>query len=203
MAVLRCVDGSVLTAVPVPCRDRAGKPYEITLELRRDDQLFATVGQRCGFQLSRLVRQLSAARSDPDQAAVWPDPDDRFPGARGSAQAPGSLRDYPPAEREYFSLRSRDRCDLPGSGELRCVLRASAQWLGGPGRAAEAMAVGERWIDGWQLTRRAVVDAWGTRGIGVRAVLTSAELVTFLDTVLSEPVTEVRADPEQIGRAHV
>src|ERR1035441_4692419 len=80
MAVLRCVDGSVLTAVPVPCRDRAGKPYEITLELRRDDQLFATVGQRCGFQLSRLVRQLSAARSDPDQASVWPDPDDRLPG---------------------------------------------------------------------------------------------------------------------------
>src|ERR1019366_6597143 len=161
MAVLRCVDGSVLTAVPVPCRDRAGKPYEITLELRRDDQLFATVGQRCGFQLSRLVRQLSAARSDPDQAAVWPDPDDRFPGARGSAQAPGSLRDYPPAEREYFSLRSRDRCDLPGSGELRCVLRASAQWLGGPGGGREAQGGGGGRVGRGGPPRRRGVAAGG------------------------------------------
>jgi len=41
---------------------------------------------------------------------------------------------------------------------------------------------------GWLLTRRAVIEAWGTDGIGLRAVLTSAELVTFLDTVPKEPV---------------
>ena len=54
------------------------------------------------------------------------------------------------------------------------MLRDSAEWLG------------ELRL-GWCLTRRAVIEAWGSDGIGVRAVLTSAELVTFLDTVLREP----------------
>jgi hypothetical protein len=236
MGVLRCVDGSVLTVVPVPCRDRTGKPYEITLELSRDDQPFARVGERCGFQLSRLAPRVADARSDPQQAAAWPDPDDRFPdpddrfpdpddrfpdldpdpdpdadpdanvgagtdagtdagaGAKNGTEPPGSLRDYPPAEREYFSLRARDRTDLPGSGELRCTLRASAQWLGGPGLPS-ATERRQRWVDGWRLTRRVVGEAWGAEGIGVRAGLTSAELVTFLDTVLSEPEARVRAEP--------
>ena len=39
---------------------------------------------------------------------------------------------------------------------------------------------GVRWVDGWRLTRRVVIEAWGAGGIGVRAVLTSAELVDFL-----------------------
>src|SRR4029077_11303169 len=37
----------------------------------------------------------------------------------------------------------------------------------------------------WRLTRRAVIEAWGAGGVGVRAVLTSAELMAFLDTVLT------------------
>jgi hypothetical protein len=36
----------------------------------------------------------------------------------------------------------------------------------------------------WRLTRRAVIEAWGSGGVGVRAVLTSAELVAFLSTVV-------------------
>jgi hypothetical protein len=205
MRELRCVDGSILTVLPVPCRDRAGKPYEVTLELRRDGQPFARVGERCGFRLSRLAARVSAARRDPEQAAAWPDPDDRFPDA-GDGDQPRSLRDYPPAEREYFLLRSRDRTDLPGSGELRCLLRSAAQWQGGPGQPGGpgggpggSQSGGVRWVDGWRLTRRVVIEAWGTAGIGVRAVLTSAELVTFLDTVLSEPDAEVRAAPAPAG----
>jgi hypothetical protein len=93
-----------------------------------------------------------------------------------------ALAGFRPSEREYFSLRSRDRGDLPGNGEFRCVLRDSAEWLGGrsPGGGGQP--------GGWRLTRRAVIEAWGADGIGLRAVLTSAELVTFLDTVLKEPV---------------
>src|SRR6266567_1625445 len=105
-----------------------------------------------------------------------------------------------PGDREYFSLRARERADLPGAGELRCWLRASADWLGeaGPARqkaggpAGQAggpagQAGGPAGPGGWRLSRRAVLEAWGGPGIGVRAVLTSAELVTFLDTVLAEP----------------
>jgi hypothetical protein len=168
MGELRCVDGSVLNVVAVACRDRMGRPYEVTLDLRRGPTPFATVGERCGFRLTQLAARVTAARQDPAQAAAWPDPDDRFP-----EPAPPSGREgFRPGEREYFSLRSRERDDPPGTGEFRCVLRDSAQWAGG-----------------WRLTRRAVIEAWGTDGIGLRAVLTSAELVTFLDTVLMEPVS--------------
>jgi hypothetical protein len=162
MGEIRCVDDLILTVMAVACRDRLGEPYEMTLELARDQVPFGAVGERCGFRLSRLSALVRAAREDPEQITAWADPDDRFP----------------EPEREYFSLRARDRTDLPGNGELRCSLRASAEWLdrdgGSPGQ-------------GWRLTRRAVIEAWGDSGIGVRAVLTSAELVTFLDTVLRDP----------------
>ena len=175
MGELRCVDGSILAVTAVACNDRRGMPYEITLDLRRGRKPFASVGERCGFRLAQLAASVAAARQDPAQAAAWPDPDDRFPepGQPGSS-APAVGPEFRPGEREYFSLRSRERSDLPGSGELRCVLRDSAEWTGGQ-------------RPGWCLTRRAVVEAWGSDGIGVRAVLTSAELVTFLDTVLREP----------------
>jgi len=216
MGELRCVDGSVLTVVAVACHDRAGTPYEITLDLRRGRRPFASVGERCGFRLAQLAASVTAAREDPEQATAWPDPDDRFPEPRPWAP-PGRLpepdarsdglepigvwgvprarctvpgRDpageagragFRPSEREYFSLRSRDPGDLPGNGEFRCVLRDSAEWLGGRGPGAGGQP------GGWRLTRRAVIEAWGADGIGLRAVLTSAELVTFLDTVLKEP----------------
>src|SRR5215469_16111102 len=79
MGELRCVDGSVLAVEAVSCRDRAGRPYEITLNLTRDSVPFAAVGQRCGYELARLAEQVSAARGDPALADAWPDPDDRFP----------------------------------------------------------------------------------------------------------------------------
>jgi hypothetical protein len=175
MGQLRCVDGSILTVTAVACNDRRGKPYEITLDLRRGRKAFASVGERCGFRLAELAASVAAARQDLAQAAVWPDPADRFP-EPGQAGSPGLSvgAEFRPGEREYFSLRSREPSDLPGSGEFRCVLRDSAEWLGDLRR-------------GWCLTRRAVIEAWGSDGIGVRAVLTSAELVTFLDTVLREP----------------
>ena len=230
MVELRCVDGTVLTVVAVACHDRAGTPYEITLDLRRGRRPFASVGERCGFRLAQLAASVTAAREDPGQATAWPDPDDRFPepwlcappGALPAGPEPGARSRGPeavgvwgvsgeavgvwgvprenraapgrdpageaaragfrPSEREYFSLRSRDRGDLPGNGEFRCVLRDSAEWLGGRGRGTRGQP------GGWRLTRRAVIEAWGADGIGLRAVLTSAELVTFLDTVLKEPV---------------
>jgi len=213
MGALRCVDGSVLSVKAVACRDSAGQPYEITLRLARDSVPFAAVGQRCGYQFSELAERVSAARLDPQQAAAWPDPDDRFPGACAGPET-GCL----PCDHEYFTLRSRDRSDLPGSGELRCVLRSTAVWQGecmGTGhhretsshlqhlhQGAHGQAPGPYPVPGqrgwparrpaagpgrWHLTRRAFIEAWGDDGIGVRAVLTSAELVAFLDGVLREP----------------
>src|SRR5260370_3461447 len=108
MGKLRCVDGSVLTVVAVACRDRTGTPYEVTLDLRRGRKRFASVGERCGFRLSRLAASVTAAREDPEQAAAWPDPDDRFPEPRplpgqGTGEEAGD-RVRPP-EREHLSLR--------------------------------------------------------------------------------------------------
>src|SRR6266700_1505909 len=229
MGALRCVDGSILTVAAVACCDRLGQPYEITLTLARNERQFAAIGERCGFRLARLAALVSAAREDPAQAAAWPDPDDRFPEpechpgraprrapgrAPGTApaRAPGMLSPVAaclPGDREYFSLRARERTDLPGAGELRCWLRASADWLGEPGSAGQlgeagparqeaggpagqaggpaGQAGGSAGQAGWRLSRRALLQAWGGPGIGVRAVLTSAELVKFLDTVLAEP----------------
>ncbi|MGI9007407.1 MAG: hypothetical protein ACR2FU_14640 [Streptosporangiaceae bacterium] len=167
MGVLRCVDGSLLTVSAVPCHDRAGQPYDLTLQLTLDRQPFATVGQRCGPQLTALCDRVRSAIADPEQATCWPDPGDRFPVPRARLGPAG----FRPGDREYFTLRSRDRGDPPGGGEVRCVLRSSAQWQAGQ----------------WTLSRRVVLEAWGDRGTGVRAVLTSAELVAFLDTVLNEP----------------
>jgi hypothetical protein len=219
MGDLRCVDGSVLSVVAVSCHDRAGQPYEITLNLARDSVPFGAVGQRCGHQLADLAQRVAAARADLEQATVWPNPDDRFPDPghrtetdRGASAGRPPLRHHPgsflPGESEYFALRSRDRSDLPGSGELRCVLRSSAVWVGecvGTGQqrrsaARHAIPSQRSWPSGrranrgrWRLTRRAVIEAWGAGGIGVRAVLTSAELVAFLDTVLSEPESNAPA----------
>jgi hypothetical protein len=166
--------------VPVACRDQTGTPYEITLDLWRGRKPFASVGERCGFRLSQLAASMVAAREDPVQVTAWPDPDDRFP-EPGSRPGERAGKEFRPREREYFSLRSRDRSDLPGSGEFRCVLRDCAEWLSGRGGGARGRP------EGWRLTRRAVIEAWGVDGIGLRAVLTSAELMTFLDTVLKEP----------------
>lgn len=186
MGQLRCVDGSLLGVAAVPCRDRLGQPYDLTLELVRDSQPFAIVGQRCGHQFASLAAEVQAAREDPEQVRSWPDPDDRFPvpgAARLGAPAaggPGEAAMFEPGECEYFTLRSQDRADLPGNGEMRCLLRSTARWQADTGMTS-GVSRGH-----WRLRRRAVLEAWGERGTGVRAVLTSAELVAFLDTVLRE-----------------
>src|SRR5580700_2389823 len=118
MGELRCVDGSVLSVTAAACRDRAGRPFEITLNLARDDVPFASVGQRCGHLLALLADRVCGARVDPGQAAEWPDPDDRFPApaqppeAGRAPQAQSHPGSYLPGEHEYFALRSRDRTDL-------------------------------------------------------------------------------------------
>ncbi|XRQ11755.1 hypothetical protein ACN3XK_12970 [Actinomadura welshii] len=199
---LRCVDGSDLAVVPVASLDRGGNPFEITLELWRDGDSFGAVGERCGYFLADLAARVAAARADGSpQAARWSDPDDRFPepcpgGCEASAagsEAPGNVAPGNDAcgggayrgdgyhgvrarEPELFAFRYRDRGDVVSTGELRCTLRTSSLWVG-PQRSAAGR---------WRVARRAVLEAWGTSGRGVRAVLTSAELARFLAGVLAE-----------------
>jgi hypothetical protein len=76
-----------------------------------------------------------------------------------------------PEPEELFAFRHRDRVDCHGVGELRCTVRTSSVW---------------RPESGWRVGRRAMVEAWGDEGLGVRAELTSAELAGFISGVLSE-----------------
>ncbi|MEU1392904.1 MULTISPECIES: hypothetical protein [unclassified Nonomuraea] len=158
MGGLRCVDGSYLTVTPVACTDTVGTPYEITLELHRDGTPYGSVGERCGWLLARLARGVDEARQGRGAARRWNDPDDRFP-------------DEEP-ESELFSFRYRTRSGLVGGGELRCQLRTIPIWQPAPGQ--------------WRLTRRAYVEAWGATGVGMRAVLTSAELSDFVRELVHE-----------------
>ena len=72
--------------------------------------------------------------------------------------------------RELFAFRARDPDDLATVGELRTTLEVERSW--GDGR--------------WSLRCRAVLEAWGRQGIGVRAVLTSADLQRFLDDLVAD-----------------
>jgi hypothetical protein len=166
----------------VPSHDRSGKPFEVTLELMRDGESFGSVGERCGFQLARLARRIDAARADDSaQAARWPNPDDRFPDPLlDLVQALPALGAQLPREAELFSFRYRDRGDLASTGELRCSLRTSSLWVGDQATSV----VGS--YGGWRIARRAIVEAWGAGGRGIRAVVTSAELRRFLIEVLEE-----------------
>ncbi|MFB9894883.1 hypothetical protein [Planobispora takensis] len=154
------MDGSYLTVTPIACRDSLGSPYEVTLELHRDGAPYGTVGERCGWFLSRLARGVAEARARGD--GRWPDPDDRFPDL--------------PDEGELFAFRYRARKGLVGGGELRCQLRTIPMWT-----PQERGPAGE-----WKLTRRAFLEAWGSDGVGLRAVLTSAELSEFVEMLVTE-----------------
>lgn len=149
--------------IPVPSRDAAGTTYEVTLELRRNGDEFGSVGERCGYSLASLANRLATARA---WDAVWPDTADRFP-------------DPPAAEArepELFAFRYRDRDDVLSTGELRCSLRTSSVWLPAQdGRGGE-----------WRSARRAVLEAWGSGGRGVRVMLDSDELARFLDRFVAE-----------------
>lgn len=182
MRTLHCLDGSALTVLPVPSFDRGGAPFEVTLELRRDGAAFGAVGERCGYFLADVAARLAAARADGSpQAARWPDPDDRFPG-RDAAPDAGwdtgwdAAPDAAARDPELFAFRYRDRGDVMSTGELRCTVRTSSLWVG-----RQQSAAGR-----WRVARRAVLEAWGAGGRGVRAVLTSTELVRFLDGLLAE-----------------
>jgi hypothetical protein len=192
---LRCVDGSSLTVIPVPSRDRGGTPYEVTLELVRDGVRFGSVGERCGYHLASLAARVVAARAaDSARAALWPDPDDRFPdpplshavrtpaGEGRDCGHADALRGWSPREPELFAFRHRDRGDLGGIGELRCTLRTSSLWVARPEPPRARAASGGR--GRWRLARRAVIEAWGEGGWGVRAILTSGELEGFLADLL-------------------
>lgn len=172
------MDGSRLEVVPVPSRDRGGSPYEITLRLAVDGEIFGSVGERCGYFLATLARSLSAARLDGSpQARAWPDDDDRFPDPPlQEALSAHGAGDLLPREPELFAFRHRERGDVATTGELRCTLRTSSKWSSASDAGGGA----------WRLARRAVVEAWGVRGRGVRAVLTSAELARFLTSLVSE-----------------
>lgn len=139
------------------CADSVGAPYEITLELHRDGAPYGSVGERCGWQLARLARGVDEARRGGGAATRWADPDDRFPGGEPDS--------------ELFSFRYRTRAGR-GGGELSCQLRTIPMWQPAQGE--------------WRLTRRAYVEAWGVTGVGMRAVLTSAELSVFVRGLVNE-----------------
>ncbi|GLW97636.1 hypothetical protein Misp02_17230 [Microtetraspora sp. NBRC 16547] len=152
------MDGSYLAVNPVPCRDRLGVPYEVTLDLYRDGVPYGTVGERCGWFLARMARVIADARADGGPlAGDWPDPEDRFPGGEG----------------ELFAFRYRSRGDVVGGGELRCQVRTMSSWI--PARRRGRAPLGE-----WRVTRRAYLEAWGTSGVGLRAELTSGRLAAFV-----------------------
>ncbi|SNR50524.1 hypothetical protein [Actinomadura mexicana] len=182
MPGLRCLDGSDLAVVPVASLDRGGTPFEVTLELWRDGDSFGAVGERCGYFLAGLAARVATARADGSpQAARWPDPADRFPDP-----VPGDTAREP----ELFAFRYRDRGDVMSTGELRCSLRTSSMWVG-----RQQSAAGR-----WRVARRAVVEAWGASGRGVRAVLTSAELARFLADLLAEAERARAGHPPRLAR---
>ncbi|MEU6999546.1 hypothetical protein [Nonomuraea sp. NPDC046570] len=147
-------------------------PYEITLELHRDGTPYGLVGERCGWFLARLARGVEEAREGRGGARLWPDPDDRFP------EEPDG---------ELFAFRYRTRAGAIGGGELRCQLRTIPVWVPGPGGAGE-----------WRVTRRAYLEAWGTPGVGMRAVLTSGELGAFVRSLVAD--AEACLGGRELGR---
>jgi hypothetical protein len=194
VAQVRGVDGSVLDVRPVPVRDLDGTPYEVTLQLLRDGEPFGDVGERCGYFLAGTARRLRDARGED-------------PGSFPSSSMEAGVRSYAvdetaepstlwsvlsrylPRDRELFSFRARDPDDLGTVGELRVGLEEERTWLPGPPA-------------GWHIDCRAVLEAWGAAGIGVRAVLSSEQLQVFLDALVAEcAAVGVRYDlDEEVGQ---
>lgn len=190
------MDGSVLSVLPESVRDRDDIPYEMALRLVRDGEPFGVVGERCGFFLANLAARLAQATAagGPLAAggtnAAWAEPDDRFPpssmeaGVRAWAADAGLPPDrtwadmtrYLPRERSLFSFRRRDPDDPTRLAELRCSLRTSKSWV----------ATDDRGRGRWVLRERALLDAWGEGGLGIRALLTAPELLDFLRDLLAE-----------------
>ena len=182
MAEVECVDGSVLSILPVPQRDRGGVAFEVTLRLLLDGAPFGDVGECSGWALARTAEQLREV-----QAHEGPD---AFPltgfdalldlgGADGTDVAGRSrseLRRLLPRDRELLCLRARDPDDGDGTGELRLWVREDRTWL--PGRDG---ARGR-----WSVRSRAVLDAWGGSGRGARCLLDGPGLLRLLDGLVSD-----------------
>lgn len=180
MADVRCADGSLLGVHPEPVLDRDGVPYEVTLRLTLDGAPFGAVGERCGYFLAasaaRLRRALGSDEQLPESSTeagvrAW---------ARDAAMDAdatwSSLERYLPRDRELFAFRSRDPDDLSTVGELRVRLEVVRRWS-----ATSVDALGA-----WQREPCAVLEAWGSGGRGVRAVLPPASLLALLERLVEE-----------------
>lgn len=177
MAELVCVDGSVLSLQPVPVVDRGGLPYEATLRLLRDREPFGEVGERCAGRLAETAGRLRDARRHGDG---FPEPGltvalRALDGARAGSPA---VRRVLPRDGELLALRGRDPDDVASSGELRVWLRDDRTWHPG------SDGVRGRWSE----RCRAVLDAWGAAGTGVRCLLDSAALLALLERLVDECV---------------
>ena len=175
MVEVRCVDGSVLSLLPVAKLDRGGVAYEVTLRLLLDGASFGEVGECSGWRLARTAERLRAAQA---QAGA-----DAFPatGVHGLldgrlSDGQAQLRELLPRDDELLCLRARDPDDGDGDGQLRIWLRHDRTWL--PGRDG---ARGR-----WSTTSRAVVDCWGDGGRGVRCLLDAPALLRLLDGLVAE-----------------
>ena len=177
MAEVGGADGSVLTVRPVPVLDRDGVVYEVTLELLRDGVAFGAVGERCGYFLASTAARLRAAGPDFPASSVEA-------GLRAYAADEGlepellwrTLQRYLPRDRELFCFRSRDPDDLGTAGVLRVTLEEQRRWW----------PAGQGLPGSWRIDCHAVLEAWGTAGVGVRAVLSSQELLGFLTRLVAE-----------------
>ena len=177
MAEVVCVDGSVLALLPVPVLDRSGAAYETTLRLLRDGRPFGEVGECSGWRLSRTAAHLRALQAEHG-------PDAFPPGAYDAVLDRGlvedgdraALRQLLPRDRELLCLRARDPDDGDPSGELRLWVREDRTWHDGRD--------GQR--GRWSLQARAVLDAWGSEGTGVRALLDGPALLRLLEALAGE-----------------
>ena len=177
MAEVACVDGSVLTLRPVPKLDRSGAAYEVTLRLLRDGEPFGDVGECSGWLLSRTAEQLRALQQDQG-------PDAFPPGAYDAVLDHGLVEDGDrtllrrllPRDRELLCLRARDPDDGDPSGELRLWVREDRTWHDGRDGARGR----------WSLRTRAVLDAWGSAGTGLRALLDGPALLRLLEALADE-----------------
>jgi len=175
MAEVQCVDGSVLSVAPVPKRDRSGAAYEVTLRLLRDGEPFGAVGECSGWLLTRTAERL---RSRQDLAGPHAFPPAAYDTVLGLVEdgSRALLRRLLPRDPELLCLRARDPDDGDPSGELRLWVREDHTWHDGSGGARGR----------WSLQTRAVLDAWGSDGTGVRALLDGPALLRLLDGLVEE-----------------
>lgn len=190
MAEVVCVDGSVLTLLPVPVLDRSGAAYETTLRLLRDGEPFGEVGECSGWRLARTADRVRAVQAEQG-------PDAFPPGAYTAVLDEGLvadgerpvLRRLLPRDDELLCLRARDPDDGDPSGELRVWIREDRTWHRAPGGASGR----------WSQRASAVLDAWGGAGTGVRAVLDGPGLLRLLEDLVAEAAAGSDEDRLQAG----